>query len=97
MLETLTYIDDEGMKLPLRCRRADGNVWFHLRDMRSCLGVQKQAIMFEAINVLSFNDETYVNVRGVKRLFNACAGFEQSQHFIMWFNETVLGEQVVSS
>ena len=96
MIVTLTYVEPDGLKLSLRCRRKGGEVWFHLRDMRSCLGVHKQAIMFEAVNVRSFNDETHVKVQGVKRLFDACAGFEQSQHFIGWFNETVLGEQAVS-
>ena len=97
MLETLTYVAPDGLKLPLRCRRKDGEVWFHLRDLRGCLGVVKQSIIFEVSSVGTFNDETHVNMQGVGRLFRACAEFELSQHFIRWFNETVLGEQAVAS
>lgn len=93
MLETLTYVAPDGLKLPLRCRRKDGEVWFHLRDIRGCLGVVKQSIIFEVSSVGTFNGETHVNMQGVKRLFKACADIEISQHFIRWFNETVLGEK----
>ena len=97
MLETLIYVAPDGLKLQLRCRRKDGEVWFHLRDLRGCLGVVKQSIIFEVSSVGTFNDETHVNMQGVKRLFNACSEFEQSQHFIGWFNKTILGEQDVAS
>lgn len=93
MFETLTYVAPDGLKLPLRCRRKDGDVWFHLRDLRGCLGVVKQSIIFEVSSVGTFNGETHINMQGVKRLFNACAEFELSQHFIGWFYETVLGRR----
>ncbi len=93
MLETLTYVDENGLKCPLRCRRKDGDVWFHLRDVRSCLGVQNQTIMFEAVNVRSFNEETHINARAMKHLFKVCSEFEPSKHFINWFNGNSIDKQ----
>lgn len=92
MLETLTFVDENGLKCPLRCRRKDGQVWFHLRDLRTCLGVLKKPIMFQAVNVQKFNDEAHVNVHGAKYLLNACADIPESWYFIKWFKVEVLGE-----
>lgn len=94
MLETITYVDENGLKCPLRVRRKDGQVWFHLRDLRTCLGVYKQPIMFQAVNVQKFNDEAHVNVQGVKYLLDACANNPDSWHFIKWFRVEVLAEQL---
>lgn len=94
MLETLVYVDENGLKCPLRVRRKEGNVWFHLRDLKVCLGILKKPVMFQAVNVRKFLDETHVNVQGVKLLLDACANLPESWHFIKWFKVEVLAERL---